>query len=452
MTFDEGATPNEGDNGAYGPYRQSRRAEVYHVFGKLLVGEGKAYPCFCTEDELAAIREKQTAAKENPGYYGPYAAHRGLTMDEIEARLGRGEAFVLRLRSQGDPERKVKFTDLVKGALEFPENTQDIVLLKSDGIPTYHFAHVVDDHLMRTTHVIRGEEWFSSLPIHVELFGAFGWKLPKFLHTASIAKLDGDSKRKLSKRKDPEAALTFYKEEGYTVAAVREYVMTLLNSNFEEWRLANPDLPLEDFTFSIKKMGISGSLFDMDKLNDISKNVVSRLTAAEACALLTAWAEDFDKDFAALLTRDAAYATAILAIGRGGAKPRKDIAIWSEAKDYMGFFYDALFAPDYAWPERANGENAKAILTKYLDGFTLAADSAAWFEGVKKLADSIGYASNMKEYKQNPDAFKGNVGDVSMVLRVAVTGRQSSPDLYEVMALLGAERTRQRLGQALDTL
>jgi glutamyl-tRNA synthetase len=447
LSFDEGALA-EGDNGAYGPYRQRQRAAIYHVFAKKLVKEGKAYPCFCTEEELAAIRERQTAAKETPGYYGEYAAHRNLTLDEIKARLGAGEPFVLRFRSEGNPEKKVKFSDMVKGELEFPENNQDVVLLKSDGIPTYHFAHVVDDHLMRTTHVVRGEEWYASAPIHVQLFAAMGWKLPRYIHTASIMKMDGDSKRKLSKRKDPEAALNYYKEQGFTAEATKDYIMTLLNSNFEEWRIANPAEPLEKFPFNVKKMGVSGALFDMDKLRDVSKNVLSRLTAEEAYAGLAAWAEQFDQDFYALLSRDPAYATRILAIGRGGKKPRKDLAVWSEAKAYMGFFYDELFAVADPYPENITPEQRGEILTRYAALYDPDDDSTAWFEKVRQLTEAMGFAANMKDYKANPDNYPGHVGDISNVLRVAVTGRQNSPDLCDVMRLLGGVRTRQRLESA----
>ncbi|MDL2234281.1 glutamate--tRNA ligase [Ruminococcaceae bacterium OttesenSCG-928-L11] len=452
LPFDEGATL-DGDNGAYGPYRQRQRAGMYQVFGKWLVEQGKAYPCFCSEEELAAIREKQAAAKENFGYYGKYALHRDLSMEEIEAKLAQsGGVFVLRFRSEGDTERRVKFTDLVKGNMEFPENDQDIVLLKSDGIPTYHFAHVVDDHLMRTTHVVRGEEWLPTLPVHVQLFQAMGWRLPKYIHTAQLMKMDGGSKRKLSKRKDPELALDYYREQGYTVACLKEYLMTLLNSNFEEWRIANPAAPLDAFPFNVKKMGVSGSLFDLDKLIDISKNVVSRLTAEEAYDLLAAWAQRYDTEFAALLTRDPAYSKAILAIGRGGKKPRKDIAVWGEAKAYMDFFFDELFQPEYAWPENATGAAAKQILEAYAGDFALPEDSGAWFDGVKALAASLGYAADMKLYKQNPTEYPGNVGDVSMVLRVAVTGRQNSPDLFEVMKLLGADRVKARFNRAIASL
>jgi len=451
LPFDEGAVL-DGDQGAYGPYRQRRRAELYQVFAKRLVRQGKAYPCFCTEEELAAVREKQAAAKENFGYYGSYAVHRDMPFDQVKQRVEAGEAFVVRYRSEGSPDRRARFTDQLKGAMEFPENDQDVVILKSDGVPTYHFAHVVDDHLMRTTHVVRGEEWLATLPIHLQLFGAMGWKPPKYVHTAHLMKLDGESKRKLSKRKDPELALDYYKEQGYTVAALKEYIMTLLNSNFEEWRIANPDEPLDRFPFSIKKMSVSGALFDLDKLDDISKNIVSRLAAKEAYGQLSAWAGRYDKDFAALLERDSAYATGILAIGRGGAKPRKDIAVWSQAKAYMSFFYDELFAPAYQWPANVKPEQVKHILTAYAEQYDSGDDSTAWFDRVRALTESIGFASNMKEFKKNPGAFGGNVGDVSMVLRVAITGRQNSPDLHEVARLLGENRVRERLLKAAQTL
>lgn len=448
LPFDEGVTL-EGDKGLYGPYRQRQRAELYQVFAKQLVREGKAYPCFCSEEELVAIREQQAERKENFGYYGPYALYRNTDFDEIKERIDKGEAFVLRYRSEGDPERRVKFTDLLKGTMEFPENNQDVVILKSDGVPTYHFAHVVDDHLMGTTHVVRGEEWLATLPIHVQLFAAMGWRSPKYIHTAHLMKMDGGSKRKLSKRKDPELALDYYKEQGYTIAALKEYIMTLLNSNFEEWRMANPTAALEDFPFSVKKMSGSGALFDLDKLIDISKNVLSRLTAEEAYEQLVAWAGVYDGDFASLLTRDPAYSTAILAIGRGGAKPRKDLAVWSEAKQYMSFFFPELFQPEYQWPQSLSPEQARSILEAYRKDFALPGDSTIWFDGVKELASSLGFAANVKDYKKNPDAYPGHVGDISMVLRIAVTGRQNSPDLYQCMNLLGEDTVKARLDQAL---
>lgn len=451
LNFDEGATI-DGDNGAYGPYRQRQRAKIYQTYAKWLVQQGKAYPCFCTEEELAAIREQQAALKENFGYYGKWAVHRDMPLEQIKEKLAAGEPFVLRFRSEGSLERRVKFTDLVKGAMEFPENDQDVVLLKSDGIPTYHFAHVVDDHLMGTTHVVRGEEWLATLPIHLQLFQAMGWKPPKYVHTAQLMKMDGESKRKLSKRKDPELALDFYKQEGYCVPAVKEYILTLLNSNYEDWRLANPDSPMESFPFNTKKMSVSGSLFDIDKLNDVSKNVISRMSAQQVYTLLTQWAEQFDQPFHALLTRDPAYAQSILAIGRGGKKPRKDLAVWADAKPYMNFFYDELFQPDDCYPENVSLEDRKTILTQYAKLYDPADDNTTWFDKIKGLTDQLGYASNMKEFKKDPSAWPGNVGDVSMVIRVAVTGRQNSPDMYEVMGILGRERVLARLEAALARL
>ena len=449
LNFDEGAVL-DGDNGLYGPYRQRQRAQIYQTYAKWLVQQGKAYPCFCTEEELAAVHEKQAEQKENFGYYGKWAVHRDMPFDEIKKQLDSGAAFVLRFRSEGSLERRVKFNDLVKGAMEFPENDQDVVLLKSDGIPTYHFAHVVDDHLMGTTHVVRGEEWLATLPIHVQLFQAMGWKPPKYIHTAQLMKMDGESKRKLSKRKDPELALDFYRQQGYCVPAVKEYILTLLNSNFEDWRLANPDAPMEDFVFTTKKMGVSGALFDIEKLNDVSKNVISRMTVEEVYTLLSAWATQFDEPFYALLSRDPDYAKAILAIGRGGKKPRKDLAVWSEAKAYMDFFFDELFQPDYtAYPENTRGD-VRQILNEYAGVYDPADDSGQWFERIKALADKLGYASNMKDYKKNPEAYRGSVADVSMVIRVAVTGRQNSPDMYDVMQVLGQNKVLERLRRAAE--
>lgn len=451
LPFDEGATA-DGDNGAYGPYRQRQREGIYRAYAKRLVRQGKAYPCFCTEEELAAIREKQAAEKANFGYYGSWAVHRDTPLSEVESRVAAGEPFVLRFRSEGDPGRRTKFTDLVRGTMELPENDQDVVLLKSDGIPTYHFAHVVDDHLMGTTHVVRGEEWLATLPIHIQLFGAMGWKMPKYVHTAQLMKLENGNKRKLSKRKDPELALDFYQRQGYCVAAVKEYLMTLLNSNFEDWRLANPDAPLDKFPFNTKKMGVSGALFDIEKLGDVSKNVISRMSAAEVADRLTAWAREYDPGFCALLERDPAYTEAILSIGRGGKKPRKDIAVWSGAKEYLSFFFDELFACDGAYPENVSAADAKRILDEYAAIYDPADDSGVWFDRIKALAERLGYAANMKDYKQNPSAYPGSVADVSMVLRVAVTGRQNSPDMYEIMRLLGRERVLRRLGSAAENL
>ncbi|MBC8586012.1 glutamate--tRNA ligase [Youxingia wuxianensis] len=448
LNFDEGAGLQE-DCGNYGPYRQRQRAEIYQTFAKWLTQQGKAYPCFCTEEELAAIREKQAAQKANFGYYGEWAVHRNMPLDEIKAKLDGGVPFVLRFRSEGNLERRVKFTDLVKGQMEFPENDQDVVLLKSDGIPTYHFAHVVDDHLMRTTHVVRGEEWLATLPIHLQLFQAMGWKPPKYVHTAQLMKMDGGSKRKLSKRKDPELALDYYKAQGYSVAAVIEYIMTLLNSNFEEWRIANPQEDIQKFNFTTKKMSVSGSLFDIDKLRDISKNVISRMKTETVYCLLTEWAKQFDEEFYALLTRDEAYTKQILAIGRECPKPRKDIAVWSEAKAYMSFFFDELFQQEEDYPENVSAADRRAILEKFSLAYDPADDNNQWFDKIKTISQELGFAGNTKDYKKDPDAYKGHVGDVSMVIRVAVTGRTNSPDMYEVMQVLGARRVKERLAKGI---
>ena len=448
--FDEGATI-DGDNGAYGPYRQRQRAEIYHVYAKKLVMEGKAYPCFCTEEELTAMREKQEANKETTGYYGPYALWRDRPMEDIQAQLAAGNPWVLRFRSTGSIENQFKFDDLVKGKLTITENNVDHVLLKSDGIPTYHFAHAVDDHLMRTTHVVRGDEWLSTLPFHIQLFQALGFKLPKYVHIGPLMKMDGASKRKLSKRKDPELALSYYKAEGFSALAMREYLMTVLNSNFEDWRRANPDADMDTFPFSPKKLNPAGSLFDYAKLIDVSKNVISRMTAEDVYRQLTEWALEFQPDFGEKLAEDPDYAKAILAIGRGGKKPRKDLATWKDAKDYMGFFYDD-YLESPVFDQRFSRETIADVLTRFLDSYDPADDSAVWFNKVKAITEAIGFTTDMKAYKQNPDAFPGTVSDVSTFIRQAVTGKTNSPDLYTVMQLLGPDRTAERIRKALAIL
>ncbi|MBR3867405.1 MAG: glutamate--tRNA ligase [Butyricicoccus sp.] len=453
LPFDEGATL-DGEIGAYGPYRQSQRAAIYQTFVKSLVQRGMAYPCFATEEELAAMRAEQEANKENFGYYGKYAVWRDRPMEDIEAALAEGKPYVIRFRSEGSLENKVRHEDLVKGKMEVTENDQDVVILKSDGIPTYHFAHVVDDHLMGTTIVVRGEEWLATLPVHLQLFRAMGWKAPKYAHTAQLMKIDEEtgSKRKLSKRKDPELALTFYHKMGYPAPCVLEYLLTLLNSNIEEWRRANPDAAMNDFPFTTKKMSGSGALFDIDKLNDVSKNVISRMTAEQAYDGIAAWSAQYDAEFNALFTRDPAYTKSILAIGRGGKKPRKDLALWSDAKPYMDFMFDELFQPDYTLPAHVSAEDAKAILTEFAGCFDAADTPDAFFEKMKTIAAAHGFAAETKAYKQNPDQYKGHVGDVSMVIRIAVAGRQNAPDLQTVMGILGAERVLARLERCKNSI
>ena len=450
INFDEGATV-DGDDGAYGPYRQRQRAAIYHVYAKKLVSEGKAYPCFCTEDELSALREKQEANKETTGYYGKYAVWRDRPMEDIQAQLAAGNPWVLRFRSEGSIDRQFKFDDLVKGKLTITENNVDHVLLKSDGIPTYHFAHAVDDHLMRTTHVVRGDEWLPSLPFHIQLFQALGFKLPKYVHIGPLMKMDGSSKRKLSKRKDPELALTYYKAEGFPIPSVREYIMTVLNSNFEDWRRANPDADIESFKFSPKKLNPAGSLFDYAKLVDVSKNVISRMTAEDVYAQLLDWAKEFDTDFAAKLEEDPDYAKRILDIDQGGKKPRKDLAVWKDAKPYMGFFYDEyLEAP--VWDETFSKTVIRDVLERFLNVYDFADDSAAWFAKVKEITEAIGFTTDMKAYKANPAAFPGTVADVSTFLRQAVTGKTDSPDLYTIMQILGCDRTVARIRDCISQL
>ena len=448
--FDEGATI-DGDFGNYGPYRQRQRADIYHVYARKLVSEGKAYPCFCTEEELTAMREKQEANKETTGYYGPYAVWRDRSMEDIRAQLAAGNPWVLRFRSEGSIEHQFKFDDLVKGKLTITENNVDHVLLKSDGIPTYHFAHAVDDHLMRTTHVVRGDEWLPSLPFHIQLFQALGFKLPKYVHIGPLMKMDGNSKRKLSKRKDPELALTYYKSAGFPVQAVYEYIMTLLNSNYEDWRRANPTAPATDFKFSPKKLNPAGNLFDYAKLCDVSKNEIAKMDAQQVYTLLVEWAAEFDPDFAQKLTSDPDYAVKILAIGRGGKKPRKDMATWADAKPYMGFFYDEyLEAP--VFDEKFGKEVIRSALEKFLERFDFQDDSTVWFNKVKEITEELGFTTDMKAYKLNPDSFPGTVADVSTFLRLAVTGKTNSPDLYTVMQILGYDRAVQRIRNTINGL
>ena len=464
INFDEGAILDENgnisDKGAYGPYKQSQRGPIYQTFAKQLVREGKAYPCFTTEeelDELQAINKKEEIKNtdwqaEAEAKRAEMLARRSFTIEEVEEHLKAGHPFVLRILALGDTEKKIKFTDLVKGTLEIPENDEDFVLLKSDGIPTYHFAHAVDDHLMGTTHVIRGEEWLPSLPKHIQLFSALGFKLPKYMHIAQIMKLDENgNKKKLSKR-DMGANMDDYTRMGYCPEAVCEYIMTLLNSNYEEWHMQNPDKAYTEFPFNIKKMSVSGCLFDFGKINDVSKNVISRMSAAEVTEKVTAWALEFDPEFGAELAGDREFAEKIFAIGRGGKKPRKDLATWVDAKPYMGFFYDKFFTVENEYPESFDKSDIIATLEKFSESYDYADDMNTWFEKVKTIADSLGFASDMKAYKADPTAFKGSVADISMFIRVAVTGKQNAPDLYTVMQIIGKDKTLGRIANMIASL
>lgn len=444
----EGMTGQETEKGAYGPYKQSKRAEIYACYAKKLVEDGRAYPCFCTEEELNGIRARQEAEGANPGYYGKWAVWRRKDMPEIEQALAEGKPYVLRLRSLGNENKKIFVNDLVKGKIEMPENTQDIVLLKTDGIPTYHFAHAVDDHLMRTTHVVRGDEWIASLPLHVELFSALGFKPPKYVHISPIMKLDGGNKRKLSKRKDPEAAVSYYIEKGYPAGGVAEYLMTLANSNFEDWRRANKDKPADDFPFNVKKMSPSGALFDEAKFEDICKNIISVMSADEVAEKTSAWAEKYDPELSALIGEDPEKFRNILSIDRDVPKPRKDIAAWSMVKDYLSYFYDGLFKIEDAMPENLSAADVNAVIDAYIAAYDENDDKDTWFQKIKDLCEPLGFTPNVKEYKKDPGAYKGHVGDVSGVIRVATTGRRNTPDLYYVLKYLGRDRVLARLEAA----
>lgn len=448
IRFDEGATRGE-DRGEYGPYRQRRRKEIYHVYAKKLLLDGFAYPCFCTEEELALFHEEQEKEKANFGYFGKWAKWRDMPLPTILEQLDQGRPWVLRFRSTGSVENKIKFTDLIKGELELTENDIDHVLLKSDGIPTYHFAHAVDDHLMRTTHVVRGDEWLSTLPFHIQLFSALGFKLPKYLHIGPLMKMDGESKRKLSKRKDPELALTYYEGEGFPTESVYEYILTILNSNYEDWRRANPALPADTFKFSYNKMNPAGSLFDYMKLLDVSKNVISKMTADQVYNQVVDWSEKYDLELFRYLTADPDKAKAIFSIGRSGDKPRKDLATWKEVRPYLSFFYDDLFQIMDDFPENVSKPDREAILTEFISVYAPEDDAVAWFEKVTEIAVHNGFAAKTKEYKASPDSYKGHVGDVSMILRVAITGKKASPDLHSVMRILGKETVINRLKASL---
>lgn len=451
IQFDEGVTGFDSEKGNYGPYVQSHRANIYHIVAKKLVQEGLAYPCFCTEDELTELREKQEQAGTLiKGYFGEWAKCRNLSYEEQEARIKAGAPYVLRLRSMGDAERKFSFDDQIRGKIEMPENITDAVLLKTDGIPTYHFAHACDDHFMRVTHVIRGDEWIASVPLHIALFRACGFKPVKYAHVAPVMKEDNGGKRKLSKRKDPEAAVSYFVEEGFPKEAVLEYLLTLINSNFEDWRRANPTGTLFEFPFSFKKMSQSGALFDLVKLHDVSKNVISRMDGATVKDNTLAWAKVYDPDFYNLIAADPDYLQAVLSIDRGTAKPRKDIAVWSEVKDSISYLYDAMFTPDYTLPENIAPAEAAAILKAYLEVFSIEDDKDVWFQKIKDLCEPLGYTPNVKEYKKNPDAFKGHVGDVSSVIRIAVTARRNTPDLHAIMQVLGADKVTERLTAAMN--
>ncbi|MBR3377052.1 MAG: glutamate--tRNA ligase [Mogibacterium sp.] len=458
IRFDEGVTEN-GDIGDYGDYTQSHRGEIYRTFAKELLSQGMAYPCFLTEDEITAIREKQESQKTAPGIYAGWSKYRDWDKDEateaeVVSRIKAGEPFVIRLKSKGVPNASAEETarhtvnDAIRGELSVPDNFLDVVIIKQTGIPTYHFAHVVDDHLMRTTHVIRGEEWLPSLPIHVELFEDLGWELPVYCHTAQLMKIGEDgNKRKLSKRKDPELSLDFYRKEGYHPAAVREYLLTILNSNYEEWRIENPDVPAEEFKFTTEKMSSSGALFDLDKLNDVSKNTLLHIDARDLAEWLRSWSDEFAPEYGYVF-KDMDLLAEILDLGRHDARPRADLVYAKQIMDFIGYFFDEAFEIKDEYPAEAAADAAE-ILKEYLASYDHSDDNEQWFGKIREIAVKLGYAAKPKDYKKNPDDYKGHVGHVSTVIRIALMGRAQSPDVWAIQQIMGEEKVRARLEAAL---
>ncbi len=448
----EGMVSEEDELGDYGPYTQSKRKEIYQCYAKHLVEQGFAYPCFMTEDELSEMRKIQEEKKLLPGCYGEFAKYRDITYDEAKKRIENGEAYVLRLKSPGKEENKVKFKDTIKGEIEMPENIQDVVILKSDGIPTYHFAHAVDDHLMRTTDVIRGDEWVSSVPIHLQFFRVLGFKTPKFAHISPIMKEENGGKRKLSKRKDPEAAVSYYAEAGYPKGAVIEYLLTLANSNYEQWRDCNKGADNKEFQFKLSKMSKGGALFDLVKLNDISKNYISTLDTETVFSEILEWAENNNEEFYKLLKNDEEYGKKIFGIERGGNKPRKELVKWDEAPYYAQYFYNEAWDRKRDFPENLSKEDIIEILENYKNVYEETETQEEWFPKVKEMSEKLGYAGAPKLYKQNPDDYKGHVGDVSTVIRVAVTGRRNTPDLYQILQVLGYDEVIARINESIEAL
>ena len=452
---DEGMINENDSEGAYGPYKQSQRKEIYQAYAKYLISQGKAYPCFCTPEELDEIRKKQENAKIRPGYYGVWAKCRNNTVEEMIEKIKNGDNYIIRFKSPGREDRKIKHKDVIKGNVEFPENDQDIVIIKSDGLPTYHFAHVVDDHLMRTTHVIRGDEWLSSVPLHLQLFHELGFRTPKYAHIAPIMKNDNGNKRKLSKRKDPEAAVSYYKELGIPKEAVKEYLLNIANSNFENWRRSNPDLDISEFDLQLNKMSVSGALFDMTKLLDVGKTVISKFTAEKVYDETMKWAKEYDKELEDIL-QDKEYALKVLGIERGNKKPRKDIAKWSDVKYIIEYMYDDEFyskKQNYEYQVINNKQDIEKILNLYIEKYyNDNDDKQTWFDKIKELSGEMGFAKEVKEFKANPDKYKAHVGDVSTVLRIALTGRTNTPDMYEIMKILGKEKIKERFEKAIELL
>ena len=450
---DEGMISETEEKGKYGPYKQSERKEIYQAYAKYMIAQGKAYPCFCTPEEGEELRKKQEAAKVRPGYYGVWAKCRHLTIEEMAEKIKSGESYIIRFKSPGREDRKIKHKDVIKGNVEFPENDQDIVIIKADGLPTYHFAHAVDDHLMGTTLVIRGDEWLSSVPLHLQLFYELGFKAPKYAHIAPIMKNDNGNKRKLSKRKDEEAAVSYYEEQGIPEEAVKEYLLNIANSTFENWRRANPDKDISEFQLQINKMSVSGALFDMVKLLDVGKTVISKFTAEKVYEEALKWSSRHDKELEKLL-ENKEYSLKVFGIERGNKKPRKDIAKWSDVKDNIEYMYDELFyskKQDYPYQTINDKNEIEKILNLYIEKYyDENDDKQVWFDKIKDLSGELGYAKEVKEFKENPGKYKAHVGDVSTVLRVALTSRTNTPDMYEIMKILGNKRIEERFRKAIE--
>jgi glutamyl-tRNA synthetase len=447
IDFDEGMLSADTEKGAYGPYRQSQRETIYKTFAKDLVRRNLAYPCFCSSEELVLMREKQTTQQLTPGYWGEFAKCRNMSCEQAVCKLEAGEKCVLRLRSPGSPENRIDFVDLIKGEVSFPENNQDIVLIKGDGLPTYHLAHAVDDTLMRTTHVLRGEEWLSSLPIHVQLFSVLGFKLPAFGHIPNVMKQEGTGRRKLSKRKDPESAVTYYDEQGYPPQSVVEYLLNMINSSFEDWRKENPDTSYREFKVALDRMSKSGALFDLVKLSDVSKDVIGKMTANDVYEKYEIWAHKFSSEMHKLITQNEGMTRAIFSIDRGGTNPRKDFAKWSDVKEKTSYFFDELFAhaeTQFFESGSLKIEEMKRIIGEYLKVYTHNQSKEAWFEQLKVVGAELGYTSDRKAFKKSPELYRGMVADVASTIRLALTRRANTPDLYAVIQILGENRVKSR--------
>ena len=451
INFDEGVTL-DGEIGSYGPYHQSNRKEIYQTVAKYLVSIGRAYPSFASEEELEEIRNMQIANNETTGYYGKYASDRNLSLEEIEENLLAKKPWTLRLKSEGNPEESIEIKDAIRGSVTIHPNNMDVVILKQNGIPTYHFAHVVDDHFMRITHVVRGEEWLSTLPVHIELFETVGWRTPIYCHTAHMMKMDNGNKRKLSKRKDPELSLEFYQQKGYFKEALLEYLMIILNSNYEEWRMKNPDKDLNEFKFKLDKMSGSGALFDMDKLDDVSKEVLVNMDIEKVVDFFLKWAKEFEKEKYEVIKNYKEDITKLFSIGRSGKKPRKDLVYASQMLDFISYYFDEFFGEYEDLPENVSKEMAIKLLEEYKEIYSSDDDNSMWFERIKEISEKNNFAVKMKDYKKNPEDFEGSIADVSTVIRLAMTSQQVSPDIYEIGNIMGEKKVKERISKYIEFL